>query len=267
MPRAVLPRIALSPNCYLEPGFLQGIPETTQAAPLPQVNLKLSNKATGLTHLSRSFASILRPMLPCDNIIRGGRFRIEAKGIELSIQSRTADPQSPRHFGHLPTIMCNREPDSIDFHLLEGTNCAPRVKQGNHVGLREWRGGDERRRLHSSGFRRWQFGKSRRGKNGWSVEFDPLLGVFRRDLRGIARAAEGCCDLRKLVGADLVVFCQYHRPEYSVFQLAHIAGPAIGCQQRQRLATDSCDPFAFFRGETDQEMAGQFDNVFGPVRQ
>jgi hypothetical protein len=59
--------------------------EINRQRPLAQESLKLTDKATGRSHLSRAFASILRPLLPRDHIFGYGRFWIEAQAIELSI--------------------------------------------------------------------------------------------------------------------------------------------------------------------------------------
>src|SRR4051794_25761058 len=54
----------------------------------------------------------------------GSRNRVACGFIELAIESRTSDFQSPRHLGHLAAIMRDRETDDFGFHFFERAHLA-----------------------------------------------------------------------------------------------------------------------------------------------
>ena len=72
-------------------------------------------------------------------------------------------------------------------------------------------------------------------------------------------------DLRKLSDADLVAVGQHDGAEHRVLELPHVAGPAIGVEQRHRLGADARHALAFLGGEARQEMPRQFGDVLRPL--
>src|SRR5205807_9589019 len=104
---------------------------------------------------------------------------------------------------------------------------------------------------------------------GW--RFDIKLKGFDRKRwgnlvrRGGARDLRG--NLRKFADADLVALGQHDGAENRVLELAHVPRPAIGGEQRQRLARDAADAFALFGGEAGEKMAHQFRDILGPLAQ
>ena len=93
----------------------------------------------------------------------------------------------------------------------------------------------------------------RRGASGAT-----LVASAAGDLRG---------DLREFGDADLVALGQHHGAEHRVLELAHIAGPAVGVEQRERLGADARHALALLGGEAREEMPRQFGDVLRPLAQ
>ena len=86
-------------------------------------------------------------------------------------------------------------------------------------------------------------------------DLDRRIGTFFTGLGG---------DLRKFVNAHRFALGEDHGAENRVFQLPHIAGPAVGNEHLQRLRLDRAHALSFFRRETGEEMPRKFRNVLGP---
>src|SRR5262249_53229548 len=103
-------------------------------------------KATGWASISRVFAPILRLLLPADNGLwtLALRLRCKPEAVELAIERGAADLESPRHLGHLSTVMGNSEAYDLAFELLQRADVTGGVQEckpampGTEVGL-GWR--------------------------------------------------------------------------------------------------------------------------------
>ena len=72
-------------------------------------------------------------------------------------------------------------------------------------------------------------------------------------------------DLREIGDADFVAVGQHDGAEHRVLELAHVAGPAVARQQRERVAVEPADALAFFGGEAREEVARQLGDVLRPL--
>src|SRR5581483_2872451 len=141
-------------------------------------------------------------------VLLGAR-ALEAQRLKLSVEGRAPDLQPPCDFRHLPAIVGDGEADRLAFDLLQRAHVAAAIDEAQHVrGLdlllapRPWSQGLQRRRADR----------------------------MRLDLRRY---------LREFVDADLLAFGKNNGAKDRVLQLAHVAGPAMGGEQRQRLGADA----------------------------
>ena len=92
---------------------------------------------------------------------------------------------------------------------------------------------------------------------GWAAPLDGRCGAATpRDLRD---------DLRELIDAEAVGFGQHDGAEHGILELAHIAGPAVAAEQRQRIGADRADVLALFSGDPGEEMPHQVGDILGTL--
>src|SRR3954470_22917541 len=72
----------------------------------------------------------------CVGLSRLFRLLVEAEMLELAIERRAADPQAPRHLGHLSAVMRDGKTDRFELELFERAHVAVRVEQPQRAGRR-----------------------------------------------------------------------------------------------------------------------------------
>ena len=77
------------------------------------------------------------------------------------------------------------------------------------------------------------------------------------DLRG---------DLRKFGDRQFVAVGEHHGAEHRVLELAHVARPVVGAQQRMRLVGEAADALALFGAEAREEAAREIGDVASRAR-
>ena len=70
-------------------------------------------------------------------------------------------------------------------------------------------------------------------------------------------------DLRELGDRQFVAVGQHHGAEHGVLELAHVARPVVGREQRQRLGRQAADALALLGAEAGEEAAREIGNVAG----
>src|SRR5215210_3000283 len=161
----------------------------------------------------------------------------KAEVLELAVKRRAADPEPARHFRHVAAVVTQSEADDIRFKVIKLANLAALIDEGHPVRITDFNPHD----LANRGGGGVRQGGGRR---------DAYIETF--DLRR---------DLGKFGDREFVAVGEHHGAEHGVFELAHVAGPVVADQKRQRLGRDPTQPLAFLGRKAREKGAREVGDI------